>query len=77
MTIDQKLKKILIKFFKLRTKININSIKQSKVKNWDSLNHMNLFFLLEEEFKIKFSDKEILESDNFNKILKNLKKKFL
>tara|TARA_B110000003_G_C16204256_1_gene360635 strand:+ start:176 stop:412 length:237 start_codon:yes stop_codon:yes gene_type:complete len=35
------------------------------IKSWDSLNHINLIFALEEEFNIEFSDEQIHDLTNF------------
>ena len=45
------------------------------VENWDSLKHMILIAVLEEEFKITFSDDEILDMLNYKLILKTIKEK--
>jgi len=45
------------------------------VENWDSLKHMILVAVLEEEFKIRFSDDEILDMLNYKLILKIIKEK--
>ena len=72
---EEQLKNIFKNFFNLRKQIKTKDIKQDKIKKWDSLSHMNLIFTIEEEFKIKFSDKEILISKDYFKILKIVKKK--
>jgi acyl carrier protein len=45
------------------------------IENWDSLKHMNLISVLEEEFNITFSDDEILEMLSYKLILRNIKEK--
>ena len=35
------------------------------IESWDSLKHMNLILALEEEFRIGFSDDEIVEMMNY------------
>jgi len=45
------------------------------IENWDSLKHMILIAVLEEEFKITFSDDEILDMLNYKLILKTIKEK--
>ena len=42
------------------------------VENWDSLRHMNLILALEEEFKVSFSDSEIVDMLSVDAILKCL-----
>ena len=43
------------------------------VLTWDSLHHMNLVLSLEEEFDTSFSDQEIIEMLNIEKIVETLK----
>lgn len=45
------------------------------IENWDSLKHMNLISVLEEEFNISFSDDEIVEMLSYKCILKIIKEK--
>jgi acyl carrier protein len=45
------------------------------IENWDSLKHMILIAVLEEEFKITFSDDEILDMLSYRFILTILKNK--
>jgi len=42
------------------------------VENWDSLRQMNLTLALEEEFKVSFTDEEIINMQNVEKIIKTL-----
>ncbi len=56
--------------------INENSSPDT-VKNWDSLQHMNLILALEEEFKISFSDKEIVEMLSVGIIIETLKERHM
>jgi acyl carrier protein len=42
------------------------------VENWDSLRQMNLTLALEEEFKVFFTDEEIINMQNVEKIIKTL-----
>ena len=38
------------------------------IKKWDSLGHMNLITALEEEFEIRFTDKEMVDIFDLNSI---------
>lgn len=38
------------------------------IANWDSLRHMNLITVLEEEFDIRFNEEQITEMMNFSLI---------
>lgn len=55
----KKIQKIFFNNFKIK-KISLKT-DITKIKNWDSLKHLQLIMLLEKEFRIKFSIK-----DNFN-----------
>ena len=46
------------------------------VENWDSLRQMNLTMALEEEFNVSFTDEEIIDMQNVEKIFKTLKSRF-
>jgi acyl carrier protein len=39
------------------------------LEKWDSFQHMNLILALEDEFKIRFTDEEIVEMGNVGAIL--------
>jgi len=43
------------------------------IESWDSLNHMKLILALEEEFKVEFSDDQIVDMLNVSLILCELK----
>jgi acyl carrier protein len=45
------------------------------LEKWDSFQHMNLILALEEEFKIKFTDEEIMSIGDVSKILDALQNK--
>ncbi|UCE06740.1 MAG: acyl carrier protein [bacterium] len=45
------------------------------LEKWDSFQHMNLILALEEEFKIKFTDEEIINMGNAGIILEALQNK--
>jgi len=45
------------------------------LERWDSLHHMNLILALEEEFKIRFTDEEIVQMENASIILEALQNK--
>lgn len=46
----------------------------SRVKKWNSLNHIQLISLLEEKFNIFFDGEDIIEFDSFEKGKEILKK---
>lgn len=54
--------------------INENSSTQT-LENWDSLNHMNIVFAIEEEFGITFDDEELMQLTSIQKIIEAVKKR--
>ena len=60
-------------------KISLDSINEDSspdnIESWDSLNHMNLIVVLEEEFDFQFTDSEIIELVNFSLIKAVIKEK--
>jgi acyl carrier protein len=73
--IDKKAIKVFKKVLKLKKIKILKSINQQKVKNWDSIANLNLIFALEEEFKIRFNDKDILNMKSLNEAINIIKKK--
>lgn len=43
------------------------------IAGWDSLKHMNLVLAIEEEFKVQFSEEQIVEMLNVGLIIESLK----
>ena len=76
------MKKVEDKFLKivnkiLKTKKNIIKIKFVKMSDWDSLRNLQLLIQLEKEFKIKFNQKELVNFNSLESILKILIKKLM
>ena len=59
--------------------VSVNEINESSssetILNWDSLRHMTLITVIEEEFKIILDDEEILRYTSLNVIEESLIKK--
>ena len=70
-----KVKKIISGVFNLQIDSINDDASPENILNWDSLNHMNLIVSLEEEFSIRFSDKEIGEMLNLELIIYTIKQK--
>ena len=62
MSIDNKLNKIFVIIFKIKNKIKIKKSNVKNTKNWDSINHIRLITLLEEEFDLKVKSASDLTS---------------
>ena len=74
--IDDRIKETFSNVFN----VPINSIGKNtsaeSIPSWDSLKHMNLVFALEDEFDCEFSDEQILQLVNYDRI-KNILKKLI
>ena len=72
---EEKIKKIMAKTFE----IDINDISKnsspSDFESWDSLRHLMLIVNLEEKFKIKFNDDELVSLIDFKSVCKFVSKK--
>jgi acyl carrier protein len=67
-----KIKNVMAVVLEIKPSEIPDSASTSTIENWDSLNHMNLIVALEEEFKIRFNDDEIVKIvtlDELEKIL--------
>ena len=62
--IIQKLQKIFDDIFVLKKVKVTKSLTANNVKEWDSLNQINILMAIEKEFKIKFTIKEIQSMNN-------------
>ena len=71
----EKIKQIMAAVFSIIENDIPNSASTSTIENWDSLNHMNLIVAIEEEFKVQFTDDEIIKIVSFEEIEKSLKEK--
>ena len=70
-----KIKNVMALVFEMEPSQIADSASTSTIDNWDSLNHMNLVVALEEEFKILFSDEEIIEIISLEAVEKSLSSK--
>ena len=73
MEIKAKIEKIIRNKFKIKDKNLILS--SDYVEKWDSLSHLALMLEIEEEFSVKFSQKEIIMMTNISEIIRVLKNK--
>tara|TARA_X000000368_G_C23021234_1_gene708100 strand:+ start:583 stop:825 length:243 start_codon:yes stop_codon:yes gene_type:complete len=73
--LDKKIKDIMANIFKTSRKNISNKSSKDTIKNWDSLKHLQLVIALEEEFGIKFTDKQTTEMLNFELIKKIIQEK--
>ena len=68
--IEKKISSIIRKVFKLKKKIKSNNLDHKKIKKWDSLGHITLLIVLQEELKIKFDVSDQTKLTNLKSILK-------
>jgi acyl carrier protein len=72
---EEKIKEIIATVFNENIANIGEDASQDTIEGWDSLNHMNLVVMLEEEFEIEFDDDEISELLNFKLISHIIKQK--
>jgi acyl carrier protein len=72
---ENKIKEIMSVVFETELSMIDDCSSIETIKNWDSLKHMMLIAVLEEEFKITFADDEILDMLSYSSILTILKNK--
>lgn len=72
---ENRIKEIMSVVFETDLSMIDDCLSIETIENWDSLKHMILIAVLEEEFKITFSDDEILDMLNYKLILKTIKEK--
>ena len=63
--IPKKLKSVMVSVFNIKQREINEKSSYYNIKSWDSLKHINLVIALEDEFKVRFSNKEIGEMINF------------
>ena len=73
--IIQKLQKIFDDIFVLKKVKVTKSLTANNVKEWDSLNQINILMAIEKEFKIKFTIKEIQSMNNVGDTINYIRKK--
>ena len=73
MNTEKKLKEIFNTILNKTKIVDYNKLAINKTKNWDSLKHLNLIILLEEEFSIKINPDDIQRLTNYKNILSFLK----
>ena len=72
--IQNKIYKILSAILKVDIKKLKKHLKSSKnINNWDSLSHIKIIMAIEEEFNVKFSNKEISKTiDDKDKLINSV-----
>jgi acyl carrier protein len=63
-----KIKNIMASVFEISIDDINDESSPDNIENWDSLRHMNLITVLEEEFDIRLNEEQITEMMNFSLI---------
>ncbi len=72
---EDKIKSIMSKVFNVSLDSINDKSSPDNIESWDSLNHMNLIVVLEEEFDMQFTDTELIELINYSLIKAVIKEK--
>ncbi len=72
---ENRIKEIISVVFETDLSMIDDNASPETIENWDSLKHMNLIAVLEEEFNITFTDNEILEMLSYKLVLRKVKEK--
>ena len=72
---ENTINQLLAKCFNISLSDAENNLGMNDLNDWDSLSHMNLIVLIEEEFKILLTGDEIAEMVSFDNIRTILNKK--
>jgi acyl carrier protein len=75
MTLKERVFKIISQVMNVPVAAVNEQSSPENLERWDSFQHINLILALEEEFKTKFNDAEIMQLSNTNIILEALKNK--
>ena len=56
---------------------DISKATQNNLKNWDSVNHMNLILAIEKEFDITLDNNDVIKLSNFRTCFQLIKNKLV
>ncbi len=72
---NNQIKELMANIFEVEVSDIGDDASPENIESWDSLKHMNLIVVLEEEFNVQFTDEEMLQMLNFQLISLILKEK--
>ncbi len=75
MQVLEKLNTIFCQVFDDETLLINPEMTANDVDGWDSLSHMNLIIAVEQNFKIKFTQKELLTFKNIGDLVRGIEAK--
>ena len=64
-TVQDRIKNVMSAVFELPVNQITDDSSPDTIGSWDSLKHINLVVALEEEFKVEFTDDDIVEMMNY------------
>ena len=70
-----KVKMIIAQILNLSVEKINDDASTTNVAEWDSLNHMNIIFAVEEQMELTFEDDEIMDLTSLEKIVSAIKKR--
>ena len=74
--IGKKLEILFKNTFNIKEK-DINKASQNNLKNWDSVNHMNLILAIEKEFDITLDNNDVIKLSDFRSCFQLIKNKLV
>lgn len=75
MSVDQRLSRVFSEVFELSPEEVSDEASPRTIERWDSMNSMVLAMALEEEFKVQFSDHELMQMNSYRVIRETLAQK--
>ncbi len=72
---EKKVRNIMAKVFEIEISKISPKAKPSNIDNWDSLRHLMLIVELEKEFKVNFTDDELVRLADYESICQIVTKK--
>jgi acyl carrier protein len=70
---ENKIKEIISAVLNIQISDIGDSTKTDAISNWDSLNHIKILSLLEDELELEFEDEHIMKMNSYNEICKVVK----
>ena len=72
---EKKIKEIIAGVLNVEVNLIDDFASMNTLKNWDSLNHMNIILAIEEDLGVTFDDEQMLKLTSYSLILKAVKQK--
>jgi acyl carrier protein len=71
----EEIKQIIAEILEISVNDLNDESSSQNTNNWDSLNHMNIIFAIEEKLDVAFDDEEIMHLTSIAKILNSIESK--